>query len=746
MAADLKPLIEQLTGKLKDASLPDEQRAQVVASLLAVRQMNPDILPSVASLFGSGSPALQRQLIEALGGVADVGVGALLVDAYGKVAAELHDAIFAQLIKRSDWALALIEALKNGKIPIGTLGPVALNRLRTHSDKAVARRANSVLDELRGPEVKEKNDLIARFTPEVEKSGGNVENGHKLFSQNCATCHSFKGEGKDVAPDLTGMGAKGVEELLIHVLDPNRYVEPNFFSFSVETKDGESFDGIISRENNAGVVLRNASGDVEIKTENIKSRRNTGLSLMPNGFEALGGEGLRDLLTYICADENRYRMLDLKDAFTTSTTRGIYAGADLLEDTLRFKKFGIVRGGEVPFEVVSPARTAAGNNLIVLKGGSGVAKTMPQKVEIERVGVRASRLHFLGGVGGWAWPCCGDDKHEKMPVAKVTVNFADGQAEEIVLKNGVEFVDWIDANDEVPGSKEISGLLRRGQVRWFSKPLQHRGVIQKITLESFDNAVAPTFVAVTAEVGEATQAAAAHQGTDSGTGAAGGEVGSDSGLKWGDGRKVLIVGGGTSHDFNRWFNQADKALLSAAGKTSVNYTDRPAAILPVLKDLDVLYLSSNQPMPDRALRQGIFDFAQAGKGLLLVHPALWFNWKDWPEYNRVLVGGGARSHDKFEEFEVTVDETTHPIMAGVPAQFKITDELYHFQRDEEGTPLQVLATGKSPLTGKVFPVVWVVKHPNARIACVTLGHDGKAHEHPAFKAILQNSLTWAAAK
>jgi len=58
----------------------------------------------------------------------------------------------------------------------------------------------------------------------------------------------------------------------------------------------------------------------------------------------------------------------------------------------------------------------------------------------------------------------------------------------------------------------------------------------------------------------------------------------------------------------------------------------------------------------------------------------------------------------------------------------------------------VLATGKSPITGKTFPVVWIVKHSKARIACITLGHDGKAHEHPAFQAILQNSVAWAAGK
>jgi len=749
MADLLKSLVQQLSAKLNDSALPDEQRAQVAASLLAVRTMNPDMLPAIGKILGSAStPTLQRKIIEALGANLDSSIEALLVDAYGKLNPSLQETVFTQLIKRSDSSLALVEALKSGKIDLATLGPIAMGRLRTHSDKAVAMRANAVLDELRGPEVKEKNALIAQFAAEVEKPG-NIENGHKLFTQNCSVCHSFKGEGKDVAPDLTGMGAKGAEELLVHVLDPNRYVEPNFFSFSIETKDGETYDGIIGRENRSSVVLRNASGDVELKTENIKSRRNTGLSLMPNGFESLGGEGFRDLLGYICADENRYRMLDLKDAFTASSTRGIYVSTDLLEDTLRFKKFGIVRGGNVPFEIITPNRTAAGNNLIVLKGGEGVAKSMPQKVEIDHVGVMASRLHFLGGVGGWAWPF-GDKSRQNMPVVKVTVSFADAQSEEIILRNGVEFVDWIDANNDVPGSKQIPDLLRRGQVRWFTKTLQHRALIQKITLESFDNAVAPTFVAITAEVGEGAESAATQHGTrntDPKTEPVALNLEpAPSPMQWGPGVKTLIFGGGSSHDFGRWFNQADTALLRMGGKASVNYTDKPPAVLPALKDIDVLYLSSNQPLPDSSLHKAIFDFADAGKGLLLVHPGLWYNWKNWPEYNRQLVGGGASSHDKFGEFEVTVGETSHMIMTGVPATFKISDELYHFQRDEQGPPIQVLATGKSPITGKTFPVVWLVKHPKARIACVTLGHDGKAHEHPAFQAILQNSAAWAAGK
>ena len=62
--------------------------------------------------------------------------------------------------------------------------------------------------------------------------------------------------------------------------------------------------------------------------------------------------------------------------------------------------------------------------------------------------------------------------------------------------------------------------------------------------------------------------------------------------------------------------------LSADGRATANYTEQPADILPALKDLDVLYLSNNQPLQDPALRKAIFEFADAGKGLLLVHPGV----------------------------------------------------------------------------------------------------------------------------
>jgi len=257
-----------------------------------------------------------------------------------------------------------------------------LHRLRTHSDATVAASATKVIAELKGPEQKEKDMLIAKLRPDVVKPG-NAANGAKLFTQNCAVCHKFKNEGADFAPNLTGMGAHGPEDLIVHILDPNRVVEPNFVAVSIETKDELSYDGIVLRENNSAIVLRNQTAETEIRRDNIKSRRSTSRSLMPEGFEQLGAEGLRDLLTCLCADEQRFRILNLADAFTADTSRGIYMTAESRDESLRFKKWGTIKHRDVPFDIVTPQRTATGKNVIVLQGGAGMSRNYPKLVEVK---------------------------------------------------------------------------------------------------------------------------------------------------------------------------------------------------------------------------------------------------------------------------------------------------------------------------------------------------------------------------
>ena len=209
--------------------------------------------------------------------------------------------------------------------------------------------------------------------------------------------------------------------------------------------------------------------------------------------------------------------------------------------------------------------------------------------------------------------------------------------------------------------------------------------------------------------------------------------------------RTLIVGGGTSHDFDKWYKQADAETLEKKGLATVTYTDHTDSIAAYLPKTDVLYLANNQPINDPEVRQAIVDFVGNGKGLLLGHAALWYNWSDWPDYNRHLVSGGSRSHDKYGNFSINIIKKKHPITKGVKS-FTLDDELYHFEPDAAGPGIEVLADASAEGSDQRYPSIFLVKHPKGRIVGFAPGHDAAAHNLPAYQTLLRNAVQWAAQK
>jgi type 1 glutamine amidotransferase len=134
----------------------------------------------------------------------------------------------------------------------------------------------------------------------------------------------------------------------------------------------------------------------------------------------------------------------------------------------------------------------------------------------------------------------------------------------------------------------------------------------------------------------------------------------------------------------------------------------------------------------------------------MLHPGTWYGFANWPELNAKIVGGGARGHDKLGAFNVVAVKPSHPIMQGVPATFEVFDELYHINAEPEKIPagtalIDVLAeSSPSVRFKKPHPVAWITKHERARVVGITLGHDQRGHDHPAFRTLLANAVQWAA--
>jgi putative heme-binding domain-containing protein len=692
------------------------------------------------------------------------------------------------LLKRPEATGALLDAVKAGSIDRAIFAPGDVARLRSHPNKQIAKRANDLFKVNNAA----KDAIIAKLVPEVEKPG-NAAQGKMLFSAACAICHKLGEIGVAVGPPLDGMGAHGPAELLIHIVDPNREVDPSFWAFNITTKKGEVLQGVVTSENSATVTLATQVGVREIAKSDIDKRENTRRSLMPEGLDALGPEPLRDILAFICGDAmKQFRILHLADAFTADSRDGLFASADPRGGQVKLTKFGNVKVEGVPFFIQDPAKSSTGGNLIVLKGGPGKdnhSQTFPAKAEVA-INIAAKRLQLLSGVSGWGFPAVRDEA----PALKATVVYEGGEKEEFTFLNGIHFSDYI-RPVEVPGSKGIEGLADGQEPRLLTLELTKKGIAKTLILESpAGNKTPPVIIAVTADIegkGPAPLSADASKrpppparGKDKAKAAQGPETGPKEGGK-GDGplvpaapivweaenpkvltrqfgeknlkqvwkrdkTKVLVIGGGSSHNFAEFFGKTDVATLKAAG-FSVNYTEDRDQAAKELANADVAIISVNRKFFDTAAyRKALFDFAAAGKGIVMLHPGTWYGFAGWPEINRDIVGGGARGHDKIHPFDVKAVKADHPVMTGIPASFTVEDELYYM--NAEGTPpgtakITVLAETSPSDKYKVgHPSVWITEHPKAKIVGIALGHDARVHDLKPYQQLIINAAKWSSGK
>jgi quinoprotein glucose dehydrogenase len=234
------------------------------------------------------------------------------------------------LATRSDAAEKLAATLQNGttgekQAAFAALGalktPAADNVLEKWLDRLIAGQVPKELQldllEAAGkhssPAIKQK---VAKYEASKPKEdvlvsyeeclfGGNPEAGKKIFFERadvqCLRCHRINGQGGDVGPDLSHVGAqKDRRYLLESVVFPNRQIAPGYEGIMVTLKNDESYAGVFKSENDNELVINTPqSGLVTIKKKDIETRQKS-LSPMPEGMaQILSKRDLRDLIAYL---------------------------------------------------------------------------------------------------------------------------------------------------------------------------------------------------------------------------------------------------------------------------------------------------------------------------------------------------------------------------------------------------------------------------------------------------------------
>jgi putative heme-binding domain-containing protein len=200
-----------------------------------------------------------------------------------------------------DTSAAIVAVVKAGALPQSERAPLLAATMQSPN---VSTRD---LFERFLPSNERRQVFGAGFDPmEVLALDGDAARGRELFfgttGPQCFSCHRKNGLGKDFGPDLSKVADKYSKELLlIHITDPNKYVDPPWKARLVETLDDESYTGFIAREDNDTLFLKTALGtEVIIPKKRITSNTELASSIMPEGtIESLTPQEAADLLEFL---------------------------------------------------------------------------------------------------------------------------------------------------------------------------------------------------------------------------------------------------------------------------------------------------------------------------------------------------------------------------------------------------------------------------------------------------------------
>ena len=139
----------------------------------------------------------------------------------------------------------------------------------------------------------------------------NFTQGKNMFiATTCINCHTMRGEGENIGPDLTQLGTRFTpEDILKAIINPSDVISDQYNSTTFVLKDGQSVVGrLVNEDDEKYIIAQNPyAPDItrDIPKDEVLNTKLSTLSLMPPGtINGLNAEELKDLLAYLVSGGN----------------------------------------------------------------------------------------------------------------------------------------------------------------------------------------------------------------------------------------------------------------------------------------------------------------------------------------------------------------------------------------------------------------------------------------------------------
>jgi putative membrane-bound dehydrogenase-like protein len=290
---------DQATRLAAIAVLGDLPAKESADALKALADLDGPYIPAIAGalgkLIGKGDTPFGKAALAELQGF-------LTADASSPARVARRAAALEALVGTRPGTVWLLDLASGGKLP----GEVKADAGRLLRNTPYQDLRNKALIAFPVPGKLDLKNLPAIASLVQRK--GDVERGKKLMADSlkgdtqCLKCHTVRGIGGQVGPDLSMIGKKASKENLFEsILFPSKAIADQYVSWIVETKAGLVITGLLVEETPTHLTLRDANGkDTKIAKTEIDSRMKSLKSLMPEDVVVhLSEDDLVDMVAYL---------------------------------------------------------------------------------------------------------------------------------------------------------------------------------------------------------------------------------------------------------------------------------------------------------------------------------------------------------------------------------------------------------------------------------------------------------------
>jgi putative heme-binding domain-containing protein len=292
--------VQKALQLIADDKADIRRRAQFVQIFGEINQ--PQSVPVLLALVRDArDDALRMGALAALQQYDSPSIGTDVLQAYERLSEDARSVALSLLTSRKAWAVELLAAVDAGRIERAAIPLDLVRRMTIFRDDRLAKLIEKHFGAVEGSTTEEMRQQIDRYAAIIRNGPGDPYQGKKLFTAQCAKCHTLFALGGRIGPDLTPYRRDDLDTLLLHVVNPSAEIREGFETLLVLTEDGRTATGFLVDRDSQVVVLRGADGqNVTIPQSRIEETLPQRRSLMPeNLLKEYTDQQLRDLFAYL---------------------------------------------------------------------------------------------------------------------------------------------------------------------------------------------------------------------------------------------------------------------------------------------------------------------------------------------------------------------------------------------------------------------------------------------------------------